>query len=94
MPSMMKTLTSSVAVSALLVAVAVGAQARDVTDVDLARTASGSWLHANGSWDGTRYSNLRNLNAGNARNLGVKWIYSLGGETDAQATPLYHDGIL
>jgi|TARA_B100000315_G_scaffold259461_1_gene315623 alcohol dehydrogenase (cytochrome c) len=91
---MMKTLTSSVAVSALLVAVAAGAQARGVTDADLARTASGSWLHANGSWDGSRFSNLTELSAGNVSQLGVKWIYSVGGETDAQATPLAHDGLV
>ncbi|MGI9334836.1 MAG: PQQ-binding-like beta-propeller repeat protein, partial [Gammaproteobacteria bacterium] len=66
----------------------------DVTDQDLARPAGDEWLHGNGSWDGTRFSTLARLSTNNVSNLKVKWIYSLGGETDSQATPLYHDGLL
>ena len=66
----------------------------DVSDQDLARAASGEWLHANGDWDGTRYSTVARINTSNVANLKVKWIYSIGGEKDTQATPLYHDGLL
>jgi len=66
----------------------------DVTDKDLAKPAGNEWLHSNGSWDGTRFSTLSQINTSNARDLEVKWIYSIGGETDAQATPSYHDGLL
>jgi len=65
-----------------------------VTDQDLARLAGDEWLHVNGSWDGSRFSTLSQLTPENAGQLSVKWIYSIGGETDAQATPLYHDGML
>ena len=64
-----------------------------VTDQDLARLAGDEWLHINGSWDGSRFSTLSQLTPENAGQLSVKWIYSIGGETDAQATPLYHDEI-
>ena len=76
-------------------ALVLGAAAHaDVSDNDLARPAGDDWLHANGSWDGTRYSTLNQINDRNAGNLSVKWIYSIGGETDAQASPLEHDGLL
>jgi len=79
--------------STALIATTTVAQA-DVSDTDLARTAGSEWLHTNGSWDGTRFSTLTELNPSNAHELQVKWIYSIGGETDAQASPIYSDGIL
>ncbi len=79
--------------AASTLAVVSGSQAY-VSDNDLARPASGEWLHINGSWDGSRYSTLTQLTPDNASNLNAKWIYSIGGESDTQATPLYHDGLL
>ena len=79
--------------SSALIVTATASQA-GVTDQDLARGAGAEWLHANGSWDGTRFSNLTQLTPSNASELSVKWIYSIGGDTDAQATPLYHDGLV
>ena len=79
--------------SSALIVTATAPQA-GVTDQDLARGAGAEWLHSNGSWDGTRFSNLTQLTPSNASDLSVKWIYSVGGETDAQATPTYHDGLL
>ena len=88
------TMTRIAVSAASVLALGAGAAYADVTDNDLARLAGDDWLHANGSWDGTRYSTLTHINTGNAADLGVKWIYSIGGETDAQATPLEHDGII
>jgi alcohol dehydrogenase (cytochrome c) len=70
------------------------AQAKPVTDADLMAPAGNEWLHGNGSLDGTRYSTLNQINSGNAGSLKVKWISALGGSTDAQATPIYHDGVV
>lgn len=86
-------ITGLLAAASALVLATTAAQAF-VSDNDLARPASGEWLHINGSWDGTRYSTLTQLTPDNAGGLGVNWIYSVGGETDIQGSPLYHDGIL
>ena len=69
-------------------------QAGPVTDQMLAADAGDSWLHANGNWAGHRYSTLSQINTGNAKDLKIAWIFSLGGKTDAQATPLFHDGMV
>ena len=74
----------------------VNAQANDqaVTDSMLLGDPAASWLHTNGNLAGHRYSVLTQLNTSNADQLGVAWIFAPGGETDAQNTPLYHDGIV
>jgi len=94
MSSKLHKITGLLAVSSMALMVASSAQARPVSDSDLARTAGSGWLHTNGDWAGTRFSDLGNINTGNAGSLQVKWIYSIGGETDAQATPIYHDGLV
>src|SRR5258705_3981118 len=70
------------------------AQAGPVTDAMLAKDAGDSWLHANGNWQGHRYSTLNQINEGNAKDLKAAWIFQTGGKTDAQNTPLYHDGMV
>jgi alcohol dehydrogenase (cytochrome c) len=70
------------------------AQAQAVTDTMLAADPGESWLHANGNWAGHRFSTLTQLNPSNVKNLKLAWIFSTGGKTDAQNTPLYHDGLI
>ena len=41
-----------------------------------------------------RHSLLTQLNPSNVGDLRIAWIFSTGGETDAQRTPLYHDGVV
>ena len=65
-----------------------------VTHSALLADAQWSWLHTNGNLAGHRYSVLTQLNPSNAADLNVAWIFAPGGETDAQNTPLYHDGIV
>jgi alcohol dehydrogenase (cytochrome c) len=65
-----------------------------VTDEMLAADAGDSWLHTNGNWAAHRYSTLSEINTDNAKDLKVAWIFSPGGKTDAQATPLFHDGLV
>ena len=70
------------------------AEGQGVTDDMLAAEAGVSWLHVNGNWAGHRYSTLNQVNASNAGDLRVAWIYSTGGDTDAQCTPIYYDGLM
>ena len=63
-----------------------------VTDSMLLSDPAASWLHTNGNLAGHRYSVLTQLNPSNAADLNVAWIFSPGGETDAQMTPLYTTG--
>lgn len=77
-----------------LIGIASWVQAQPVTDIMLAADPGESWLHTNGNWAGHRYSTLTQLNTGNVKNLKLTWIFSLGGKTDAQNTPLYHDGLV
>ena len=65
-----------------------------VTDDMLAKDAGENWLHVNGNYGGYRYSTLTQINDASAKNLKVAWTTPLGGTTDAQATPLYYDGLL
>ena len=68
--------------------------AQGVTDSMLLSDPATSWLHTNGNLAGHRYNVLTQLDASNVDQLNVAWIFSPGGETDAQNTPLYHDGIV
>jgi alcohol dehydrogenase (cytochrome c) len=69
-------------------------QAQPVSDVMLAADPGASWLHTNGNWAGHRFSTLAQINPGNAKDLKVAWLFSTGGKTDAQNTPLFHDGLV
>jgi PQQ-dependent dehydrogenase (methanol/ethanol family) len=82
-------------VAAMCLAGIVGwAHAAPVSDKMLAQEAGNSWLHTNGNWAGHRYSTLTQISKSNAKDLKVAWAVSVGGKTDAMATPLYHDGLL
>jgi alcohol dehydrogenase (cytochrome c) len=70
------------------------AGANPVTDALLATDAGESWVHTNGNFGGHRYSTLTQINSGNAGNVSIAWVMSLGGKTDAQATPSVHDGVI
>lgn len=84
---------SSMVLSTALMTTAANSTA-GVTDSLLAAEAGDSWIHTNGNYAGQRYSSLSQINATNAKNLKVAWIYSLGGKTDAMATASYHDGLI
>jgi alcohol dehydrogenase (cytochrome c) len=89
-----KLLVAGIGLSLGLVAAVGLAQAQGVTDVMLAADPGESWLHTNGNWAGHRFSTLTQLNPGNVKNLRPVWLFSTGGKTDAQNTPLYHDGLV
>jgi PQQ-dependent dehydrogenase (methanol/ethanol family) len=83
-----------IALSLSLLVFAGWVQAQPVTDVMLAADPGESWLHTNGNWAAHRYSTLTQLNPDNVKNLKLAWLFSTGGKTDAQNTPLYHDGLV
>jgi alcohol dehydrogenase (cytochrome c) len=83
-----------VALLLVLVGFSAWVHAQPVTDIMLAADPGESWLHANGDWAGHRFSTLVQLNTGNVKNLKPAWLFSTGGKTDAQCTPLYHDGLV
>ena len=89
-----KVAIGGIALSLSLLIFAGWAHAQAVTDNMLAADPGESWLHTNGSWAAHRYSTLTQLNPGNAKNLRLAWLFSTGGKTDAQNTPLYHDGLV
>jgi alcohol dehydrogenase (cytochrome c) len=95
----MKSSTRKYAVKGMVLALALvgfatAQAAGPVTDAMLGADAGDAWLHTNGNYGGHRYSTLTQINAGNAKDLKVAWIFSPGGKTDAQATPSYYDGLL
>jgi len=89
-----KLIVAGIGLSLCLMAAVGVAQAQPVTDVLLAADPGESWLHTNGNWAGHRFSTLTELNTSNVKSLKPAWLFSTGGKTDAQNTPLYHDGLV
>ncbi len=83
-----------IALLLLLTGVARWVQAQPVTDTMLAADPAESWLHVNGNWAGYRYSTLSQLSPSNVNGLKVAWMFSTGGNTDAQNNPLNHDELV
>src|SRR5712675_2392687 len=52
------------------------------------------WLSYGLDYAETRFSKLNQINAGNVKNLGLKWTYSLESIRGVEATPLVVDGIM
>ena len=59
----------------------------------LPRSAGGDWLHANGSWDCTRFGTLNRIGGSDIGDLRIKRVYPVGGELNAQTVPVEHDGV-
>src|SRR5437868_11570348 len=56
------------------------AHAPEKSEIDFARILHprpGDWLSYNGTLDGNRYSQLRQINTTNVKQLAVKWIYTV-----------------
>ena len=66
----------------------------DVNNNDLLAEAGDDWLHTNGNVAAHRFSPLTQINDGNAGNLSIDWIYSTGGQTNAQGPVIEHDDML
>jgi quinohemoprotein ethanol dehydrogenase len=88
---------ASVLLSLAVATIAPAQQARRIDDVALknAGKSGGEWLTYGLSQGETRYSPLDQINAANARRLGLAWSYDLGaGGGGQEATPLVWNGTL
>jgi quinohemoprotein ethanol dehydrogenase len=66
-------------------------------DINAERLAAGEpdqWLTPGRDADGTFYSPLQDINAGNVGKLGFAWDYHLGTNRGQQSTPLVIDGVM
>src|ERR1700686_535341 len=66
-------------------------------DINAERLAAGEpdqWLTPGRDANGTFYSPLRDINAGNVGKLGFAWDYHLGTNRGQQSTPLMIDGVM
>jgi alcohol dehydrogenase (cytochrome c) len=54
----------------------------------------GNWLMYSGSYNGWRFSRLNQINAQNAKNLRVKWLFQGRHNEKFETTPLVVDGIM
>ena len=67
--------------------------------VDSARLAAAdhepqNWLTPGRDQDGTYFSPLKSINAGNVKQLGFAWQYDLGTTRGQEATPIVVDGVM
>ena len=53
-----------------------------------------NWLSYGLDYTESRFSRLKQINAGNAKNLGLAWSYDLESSRGVEATPLVVDGIM
>jgi alcohol dehydrogenase (cytochrome c) len=60
----------------------------------LALLLAANWLTYSGSNDGQRYSDLTEINRGNAGDLKLQWVYQIKGREKFEATPLVVDGVM
>jgi alcohol dehydrogenase (cytochrome c) len=63
-------------------------------DAELLKPADTAWLMYNKQYDGTRYSALDQINAGNAAKLVAKCIFQTGESGSFQPSPVVYDGML
>src|ERR1700735_5387310 len=66
-------------------------------DVDAARLAAADpdqWFTPGRDADGTFYSPLKDIDAGNVGKLGFAWDYRLGANRGQESTPLVIDGVM
>src|SRR5262249_41357740 len=80
--------------------VALAAQGLDPANI--LKPKPGTWPTYNGDYSGKRYSELKQINAGNVRDLKPAWTYNTAAGTDkgifgagdVKSTPLMVDGVL
>jgi quinohemoprotein ethanol dehydrogenase len=70
------------------------AQAAAVDAARLAQVNPDQWLTVGRDSNGTYFSPLKDINAGNVAQLGYAWDYRLGTNRGLEATPLVIDGIM
>jgi quinohemoprotein ethanol dehydrogenase len=66
----------------------------DGTRIENADAEPQNWLSYGRTYDEQRYSPLQQINAENAKNLGLAWFADLGTNRGQEATPLVVDGVV
>jgi quinohemoprotein ethanol dehydrogenase len=70
---------------------------RAAADINAERLGAGDpeqWLTPGGDANGTYFSALKDINAGNVAQLGFAWDYRLGTHRGQESTPLVIDGVM
>ena len=65
-----------------------------VTDAMLTHPADGDWLMFRRNYQGWSFSPLKQIDAGNVKNLQLKWAWAMNEGGANEVTPIVHDGIL
>ena len=69
-------------------------RAADINAERLAASEPEQWLTQGRDANGTYYSPLKDINAGNVEKLGFAWDYRLGTNRSQESTPLVVDGVM
>jgi alcohol dehydrogenase (cytochrome c)/quinohemoprotein ethanol dehydrogenase len=88
------TLFFSVACTSQPQLVAADAQPVDRTRIENADAEPGNWLSYGRTYSEQRYSPLKQVNADNAKSLGLAWFSDLDTNRGQEATPLVIDGVV
>ena len=67
---------------------------RSVTDAQLKNPPAQDWLVHRNNYAAHSYSALNQINDNNVSRLQLAWVWSLGGDTSNQNSPLVHDGVM
>ena len=67
---------------------------RNAGDVFRVVTSETDWPGYNGDPGGNRYTKLAQIDPGNVKRLGAKWVFSLPNTSRLQVTPVVADGIM
>ncbi len=65
-----------------------------VSDAMLNHPADGDWLMFRRNYQGWSFSPLKQIDAGNVRNLQLKWAWAMNEGGANEVTPIVHDGIM
>jgi alcohol dehydrogenase (cytochrome c) len=65
-----------------------------VTDAMLHHPPDGDWLMFRRNYQGWSFSPLKQIDAGNVRNLQLKWAWAMNEGGANEVTPMVHDGIM
>ncbi len=84
---------SHLAFCALSFLPAVG-QAQGLDPAAIVKPTPDMWPTYNGDYSGKRFSELKQVNEGNIKDLKLAWLYHADGNAEIKATPLELDGVL
>jgi alcohol dehydrogenase (cytochrome c) len=66
----------------------------DVEPAELESPAAANWLSYNGDYSGRRYTDLREVDPGNVRELRAQWVFHAPRADDLEVTPVVVNGVM